>query len=166
MIHPVLQNPNAILRQKVKHITDFHDPELPVLFQDMRETMAAEDGVGIAAPQIGVSLAIFLITPELIPTVRSARLPGSIIKPLMPQVFINPRIISFSNEKQSDDEEEGCLSVRGVFAQVSRAQKVMIEAQNEKGKKFRVRAEGLLARVFQHETDHLNGILFIDRLHE
>lgn len=166
MHRTVLQNPNSVLRQKVERVSDFKDPQLPALFQDMRETMVAEDGIGIAAPQVGVSLAIFLIAHELVSTVRTLRNPCTLFHPMHPHIFINPRILSYSKEKQTDDEEEGCLSVRGVFASVSRAQSVVLEAQNEKGEKFRIRAESLLARVFQHETDHLNGMLFIDRLHE
>lgn len=165
MIRPVLQNPSPVLRQKVEHVSNFHDPQLTALLKDMKDTMVAEDGIGIAAPQVGTSLAIFLIADELVPKVRTLHKPKSLLKPLRPHIFINPRLLSLSKEKQTDEEEEGCLSVRGVFALISRAQSVVLEAQNEKGEKFRVRAEGLLARVFQHETDHLNGILFIDRLH-
>jgi len=110
----------------------------------MVATMLEIKGVGLAAPQVGVSCRIF-----------TANVENKIF------VFINPEIKDFSNEMIPF--EEGCLSVQKVWGQVVRPKKITIKALNENGKPFKVRAKGLLARVIQHEMDHLNGALFIDK---
>ena len=164
MIRSIIQEPHPTLRKKAQKVASFNDPELIKLIRDMKDTMMRFDGLGLAAPQIDKNIAIFVITQEIVPRLRTLKNPKTFIRPQRPTVFINPRIMRYWEEKEI--EEEGCLSIHDVFAPIARAQKVTIEAQNEKGQKFRVTAENLLARVFQHETDHLNGTLFIDRLHE
>lgn len=118
--------------------------ELSQLTAGMRRMMHALNGIGIAGNQIGVARRLFVYASQ----------DGDI-------ALINPRIIKRSLRKES--AEEGCLSVPGVFGLVKRFREVEIEAQTEKGKPIRFRAKGMLARVMQHELDHLNGTLFIDR---
>jgi peptide deformylase len=118
---------------------------------------ACKDGVAIAAPQIGKSLRIFVVSPkafglseEEIKTNKDVRYP----------VFINPKIINLSSKKKVLDE--GCLSVKNNFGKIKRSEKATIEAYDETGKKIMRGGSGLIAEIFQHETDHLDGKLFID----
>ena len=122
--------------------------ELPGLLKDMWTTMHAARGVGLAAPQIGLNLRIAVI--DVKPEGKSE-----------PLVLINPVILS---KEGVQEEEEGCLSIPGLYSKLPRAAKVRIEALDEEGKRFEAVGEGLLARAFQHETDHLDGKLFIDHL--
>lgn len=143
--------PDAVLRQKAKTVTEF-DNDLQLLIDDMIETMRAAPGVGLAAPQIGVSLRVIVIEfgdeeDETIP------------KQLF--VMINPEIARESGEKVTGIE--GCLSVPGVIGEVDRAQVVTVQGQNQHGKSIKIRAQGWLARIFQHEIDHVNGVLYTDR---
>lgn len=110
----------------------------------MAETMKAENGVGIAAPQIGVNFRIIIVETKS----------GS-------RVLVNPSLQRRSIRRET--MEEGCLSVKGVFGPVSRHRSVTVHGWNEHGQAVQFRAEGFLARIFQHEVDHLNGTLFIDR---
>ena len=113
----------------------------------MREALAkCEDGVALAAPQIGVSMRIFILSEKHFPEA--------------PGVYINPVIVRKSARKILI--EEGCLSARGLHGKMKRMEKVTVVATDEKGKKFSRGASGLLAQVFQHETDHLDGVLFLD----
>ena len=146
----ILQDPHTTLRKTAEPVRDFNDPKLAALVRAMKETMVANDGWGLAAPQIDESLALFVIADEIVLEDHA--------------VFINPRITSSS--KETEIEEEGCLSFTGRYSDVVRASYVEIEAQDERGKKFTVSGTGVLARAFLHEVDHLNGILFIDHLHE
>jgi len=135
---------NPILRQKstpVKNITE----DILNLIKDMTETMLEVDGVGLAAPQIGKNIQLFVINPNL----------------SKKYIFINPEINKMSKEK--DIIEEGCLSLPNVFIPTKRARSLKIKAVNEIGKEFKLKAKDLLARVIQHEMDHLNGILIIDK---
>ena len=122
--------------------------DLPALLKDMWATMHAARGVGLAAPQIGLNLrmAVIDVKPEGKP---------------QPIVLINPVILG---KEGVQEEEEGCLSIPGLYSKLRRAAKVHIQALDEHGKKFEAVGEGLLARAFQHETDHLDGKLFIDHL--
>ncbi|MDX1535496.1 MAG: peptide deformylase [Candidatus Spechtbacterales bacterium] len=163
-IKDVVQNPDPVLHKKAEPIKDFKDENLDSLIEDMKDTVVEQDGAGLAAPQIGVSKAVFVIPKEYAPKVRIPKKPHSLLRPVKQEVFINPRILKYGEEKQKI--EEGCLSIKGVYHPTTRSYKATIEAQDENGRKFRVKGEGLLARIFQHETDHLNGMLFIDRLHE
>lgn len=134
-----------MLKQKCQPVTTF-DSALRILVDAMFETMDQADGVGLAAPQIGVNSRLFVIH----------------IKNTEKRAYINPQIIETSVETET--AEEGCLSIPGVWHDVERPLRVTVQAQNLEGKAFIVKAEGLLARAIQHETDHLNGVLFIDRL--
>lgn len=136
-----------VLEQKCQPVTKF-DSGLRVLVNAMFETLDEADGVGLAAPQIGVSSRLFVIN----------------IRNVEKRAFVNPQIIETSIETTS--AEEGCLSIPGVWHDVERPSKVTVQAQDIEGKSFVVKAEGLLARAIQHENDHLNGMLFINRLSE
>ncbi|MCA1950854.1 MAG: peptide deformylase [Treponema sp.] len=136
---------NDVLRQKALPLQDIDDT-VKALAQEMIETMHRGRGIGLAGPQVGLLQRIFVV-----------QLDGE-----SPRVFINPTIIGTSPE--TSQYEEGCLSIPGMYADVTRPEKVTIQAWNERGRPFTLDAEGLLARVIQHEYDHLEGILFIDRL--
>jgi len=123
-------------------------PELPKLLKDMWATMNAARGVGLAAPQIDRNLRLAVI--DVRPEGRSQRL-----------VLINPEILSAEGEQ---NDEEGCLSVPGVYAKLKRFAKVRVRALGEDGKPWEMTGTGLLARAFQHEIDHLDGKLYVDRL--
>ncbi len=140
-----------ILRQKLKPV-DFKqlEPKLPQLLKDMEETCLAVHGVGLAANQIGLDYRMALI---LIPTSEEED------APLKRYVIINPEIVAKSGEKI---EEEGCLSLPGLWAEVKRATDVTLKYLDETGKECVTRARGLLAKAFQHEVDHLDGKLFVD----
>lgn len=132
---------DPVLRKGVKAVKDIGDCQRKVLSQ-MARLMYAVSGVGLAAPQIGLSEAMFV-----------ADIGMGLYK------LINPRIIK---KEGSQVNEEGCLSVPGVGVQIKRAKKVVVQAQDETGKPVVIEAEGLLACVFQHEIDHLNGKLIVD----
>ncbi|NCC64995.1 MAG: peptide deformylase [Spirochaetia bacterium] len=134
-----------VIQEKCQPVTTF-DNALRILVDAMFETMDQADGVGLAAPQVGVSSRLFVIH----------------IKNTEKRAYINPQIIETSVETEAS--EEGCLSIPGVWHDVERPARVTVQAQDLEGKVFTVKAEGLLARAIQHETDHLNGVLFIDRL--
>ncbi|KAB2881353.1 peptide deformylase [bacterium] len=141
---------NPILRRKVKPITKI-DSGLKKLAKDMLEVMHKADGIGLAAPQIGKSISIFVadISP--------------IQEEMAPMIFLNIEILeSFG----SSPYNEGCLSIPGVVAEVIRPEKIRIRYMDLSGRHHEGMAEGVLARVIQHETDHLNGKLFIDYLSE
>jgi len=135
--------PDPILREKCKPVEKITH-EIEKLITQMKKAMKEYNGIGLAAPQIGESKRIIVIETEK-----------------QPVAFLNPKIINQSKEKQVF--EEGCLSFPGLWLKIKRPKRVEIEALNEKGKKIKIEAEGLLAQVFQHEIDHLNGVLFIDR---
>lgn len=169
----ILQRGNKILRKVAEKAVDAKAAETKALIERMAEAMFKEpDGVGIAAPQIGVALQIFLVAKDLLRPSTSPRKTSEEgdIFPALPAgkprkkaylTFINPIIKKFSQKKIKD--VEGCLSVRGVYGEVTRPEKLTIEYLDESGKKRSRGASGLLARVIQHEVDHLNGVLFIDK---
>ena len=138
--------PENILKQKADQI-EVITPQIEKLTENMIKTMYAASGVGLAGPQVGQGKRIFIADPD--PERK---------KPL---VFINPEIIKREGRIIS---EEGCLSLPGIGAKVPRAERVILRAQDIKGKQIEIRADGLLACIIQHEFDHLDGILFIDRL--
>jgi len=140
---------DPVLREKATAVEGF-DEELKTLVRDMFDTMVAEEGAGLAAPQVGVSKRIFVAD------IRESR--G---KPTR-FAIINPRIVESSSEVAS--EAEGCLSIPGVSEVVTRPARVAVEGFDPSGKPLRVEADELLARVIQHEMDHLDGVLFIDRI--
>lgn len=140
---------NPIIRKKAKEVAGIKNPEIQRLIFNMKETMKASQGLGLAAPQVGKGLRIFVVD--------STAFGGQ----PQNQVYINPKIKRKSFAKSI--EEEGCLSVPGIYKQIKRSKDLMVEALDENGKKFRLKAAGLLARVIQHECDHLNGILITDK---
>lgn len=147
----ILKYPDPVLRRKTNRVAKIDDA-LMQLIDDMFETMYAAPGVGLAANQVGVpiSLAVIDISPREKGERRSA-----------PLVIINPEIVSMDG---SVTEEEGCLSIPDYTEKVKRAAKVRVRAQERNGEWIDIEAEGLLAKALQHEIDHLNGLLFIDRL--
>lgn len=148
MIHPIVKYGDPVLETSTKPVEKF-DEDLQKLVTDMFESMYAASGVGLAAPQIGLSLRITVID------VSNGKNPEAKL------VCANPEIIHAEGEQR---EEEGCLSVPGFRAYVARPQYVTIRAKDASGKEFEMRGEGLLARAFCHEIDHLNGVLFINHL--
>lgn len=130
-----------------------------ILGKMIRALDKEEDGVAIAAPQIGESLRIFVVSGKVFSIMSDSKDDGGEILP--PLIFINPKLTKLSRSKKK--MEEGCLSVRWLYGQVERSEKATIVAYDEDGKKFTKGASGLLAQIFQHEVDHLDGILFIDK---
>ncbi|MEA2714977.1 MAG: peptide deformylase [Candidatus Parcubacteria bacterium] len=153
--HPALR----AVAEAVAH-KDISSEKIDGIIADMKKAMSSQkDGVAIAAPQIGVSLRIFVVSGAFMKqVVKSYKGDGS------DMVFINPEMIKSSREKK--EVEEGCLSVRWLYGKVKRSARVTISGFNEKGEKIERGAGGLLAQIFQHEIDHLNGILFTDRAKE
>lgn len=149
MIYKILKYGEPILEEVAEPVTVFDTPELKQLISDMFETMYAAKGVGLAAPQIGIGQQISVIDVSL----------GE--EETKKIVIINPEITSREGKQTG---EEGCLSVPGFREPLTRANKVTVRAQNEKGESIEFEGEELLARAFQHEIDHLNGILFINHL--
>jgi len=148
MIHPIVKYGDAVLEKPTPNVEKF-DESLQTLVADMFESMYAAQGVGLAAPQIGVSLRLAVVD------VSNGKNPEAKI------VCANPEILHTEGEQR---EEEGCLSLPGFRGYVLRPQYVTIRAQDASGKDFEMRGEGLLARAFFHEIDHLGGTLFIQHL--
>jgi peptide deformylase len=144
----ILHHPDPRLRQKAKPVERF-DAELQRLIDDMFETMYAAPGVGLAATQVGIALRIAVMDCSREAGVRE------------PLVMINPEIVDAGELEEVD---EGCLSVPGVSDTLKRNRRVKARAVDRKGKAYEVEAEGLLAQCIQHEIDHLDGKLYIDRL--
>jgi peptide deformylase len=140
----IVQEGSPVLRKKARKVEDPQSPEVKRLVADMIVTMKEAKGIGLAAPQVGVPLRIFTVDIEE-----------------KISVFINPEIKDFS--KETGPFEEGCLSVQKIWGPVVRPKKLSIKALDENGKSVKIRAKGLLARVIQHEMDHLDGTLFIDK---
>ena len=164
MTTPILQKPHTTLQTKTPIFTDFKDPNLPALINTMKQTMLKNDGVGLAAPQIGVSKRIFVIHQDFAFRIKTLYAPLSFIRPLYVDVCINPTITHYSDQTEIIDE--GCLSIYGKIYPTSRPHSITFKAQTIKGHPFQLQASGMLARILQHETDHLNGILYIDRIYE
>jgi peptide deformylase len=150
----IIKYPNPILRKKSEEVKEVTE-DIKKFGQDMIQTMMEKDGIGLAAPQVGELKRIIVVYP-----IRERSLEEKAKR--TPQVFINPKIIKKSKDSLID--EEGCLSLPELFLKIKRAKEVEIEALNERGEKIKIKTEGLPARVFQHEIDHLDGILFIDRI--
>jgi peptide deformylase len=159
----IVQKEDPVLRKIAKEIPieDIGKDKLNKIIAEMALTLdKCEDGVALAAPQIGVSLRVFVVSPKAFSLGRDEDLEVVDKKEANKLVYINPTIIRKSAKKITLDE--GCLSVRNIFGKIKRHEKVTISAYDELGNKFSRGATGLLAEIFQHETDHLNGILFID----
>jgi len=142
-VRPILVVGNPVLHQKAKRISQV-DKSLQKLIDDMIDTMRAAPGVGLAGPQVGVPLRIAVIEVDDEVT-----------------VIVNPEIVKRIGDVELD---EGCLSVPGYWGRLTRAEKVVVKAKDRNGKDFRVSAEGLLAQALQHEIDHLDGTLYVDRM--
>lgn len=151
-VRRILQADEMIVQKKAKKVRDF-GPPLKALVDDMVETMRAVPGIGLAAPQIGVPLRVIVVELPLVEEEDPQR--GKLF------VICNPEVVKSWGEEEGD---EGCLSLPGYVGEVKRASKVTVKGQDIKGKKIRVKAQGLLARALQHEIDHLNGMLFTARL--
>lgn len=158
----IVQKENKVLREIAEKVDDIKSAEIKTLISRMAEAMFREpDGIGIAAPQIGESLRVFLVAGEAISsTSEELRQKGKPAEQTY-TAFINPVFKKVSAKK--DKDVEGCLSVRGIYGEVTRPEKLTIEYFDEHGKKHSRGASGLFARVLQHEMDHLEGTLFIDK---
>ena len=167
----ILQAREKILRQTAKEVplSDIAKPKIKKVLKEMSQALKGQsDGVALAAPQIGYSLRIFVVSGKIFEKdfldKHGREVPKKVLKKLKDLVFINPKISKLSKEKTW--VPEGCLSVRWLYGKTHRAKKATVVAYDEKGKKFTRGASGLLAQIFQHETDHLEGILFIDHAKE
>ncbi len=152
----ILQFPDPVLRQRAKPVERIDD-QIQKLIDDMFDTLYAAPGLGLAAPQVGVSLRLFVYDM----TGGKPKDPNRQSGPLEKGTLINPEIFLMEGT-QSDDE--GCLSVENYRQVVKRANRVGIKGLNRESQEIRLRGEGLLARLFQHEMDHLDGMLYIDRI--
>ena len=161
----IVQKDNKVLRQKAKEVkvSEISSPDIQKVLKDMSEAVDGQyDGVAIAAPQIGVSLRIFCISGKAFDAdFLEGRTQTHDSKKYPNLFFINPKITKISKDKKL--VEEGCLSVRPLFGKVRRASRASVSAYDEKGKKFEMDGTGLLAHIFQHEIDHFEGTLFIDK---
>ena len=150
-VRDIITIPDPILYRKARKVTDF-GKELQTLVDDMVETMRVAPGVGLAAPQVDVPLRVFVVEfgDEEDESV-----------PLKLFTFVNPEITRFSKEQVTGTE--GCLSIPDFVGDVDRSVSVVVKGMNRRGQPMRIKSSGWLARIFQHEVDHLNGVLFIDR---
>ncbi|MEK7137995.1 MAG: peptide deformylase [Patescibacteria group bacterium] len=151
MIIEITKIPSEVLAHKTKQISaeEIKSGVYAGLVSDMKKAMIENMGVGLAANQLGQDLSIFVIDSKLA------------LEHNVPQVYFNPEITEYSSETES--VEEGCLSIPGFYVEIPRSKKIMFKALDESGKKIKFKAKGFLARVLQHETDHLNGLVIKDR---
>jgi peptide deformylase len=166
MKDPIVQEGDPVLRAKARPVPhkDIASPAVKKLIAKMKKVLAGEDfGVALAAPQIGESLRIFIIAGKAFATdeERKGFEPDEETSALPDKVFINPTLMRLSRKKA--EMSEGCLSVRGKYGTVMRHEKASVKAQDEKGKPFVYHGTGLIAHIFQHECDHLDGTLYIDK---
>jgi peptide deformylase len=161
----IVQKGTPVLRETARNVLpeEINTPKIQKIIEDMKIALAGQaDGVAIAAPQIGVSLRIFVVSKNVeIMTKGEDVLSSKQKEKIKDTVYINPEIKRLSKIKNRLDE--GCLSVRYLYGKVERSEKATVTALDETGKRFNKGASGLLAQIFQHEIDHLNGILFIDK---
>ncbi len=151
----ILTVPNSALRQKSKKVSQIDD-SIKNIVVDMIKALDNEGGIGLAAPQLGIPLRIIIVEIKDTEIARNTK-----IKPTSLIVLINPEIIKTSEEQEK--REEGCLSVPNVWGLVMRPLKIKVMGLDRQGKKIKIKASDLLARVLQHEIDHLDGILFTDK---
>ena len=159
-LREIVTLPEPVLRRKAKPITKF-DKELQTLIDDMIETMRDAPGVGLAAPQVNVLQQLAVI--EYAEDEDNEDEDESVEKPAKPKqlfVIINPEIVKASEEKVNGIE--GCLSIPGLIGEVERHEAIQVKALNRYGKPIKLKVDGWMARIFQHEIDHLNGVLFTD----
>ena len=150
-LRKIVTLPDPVLRRKARKVTDF-GADLQNLIDDMVETMRDAPGVGLAAPQVGVSLRVIVVEYG---DEEDESLPPKLY------TVVNPEIARFSNDSETGNE--ACLSIPGFVGDVNRSLAVTIKGQSRHGQSLRIKASGWLARIFQHEIDHLDGVLFIDR---
>lgn len=150
-LREIVSIPEPVLRKKARKVTDF-GPELQTLIDDMVETMREAPGVGLAAPQVAMPLRVIVV--EFGDEENEEA-------PLKLYTVVNPEIVRTSEETVVGTE--GCLSIPGFIGDVERLEQVTVKGQNRHGQPMRVKANGWLARIFQHEIDHLNGVLYTDR---
>lgn len=140
----IVKYPAAILKKQAKKVEEI-TPDLLALISQMEAAMEKNRGIGLAAPQIGISMQIIMVKDKK-----------------KNQTFLNPKLRSKSKTQETD--EEGCLSLPGLFLSIKRAKNIRLSCNTEKGRPIIIEAEGLAARIFQHELDHLQGKLIIDRI--
>ena len=145
MIYQLKTYGDSILRDENKKIEKIDD-NIKEILNNMVETMKDINGIGLAGPQVGINMRLFVMEP-----------PEGLIKKV-----INPEFIEYSEIKV--DHEEGCLSVPGIYKNVKRPEKISVKYLNEDGQEIREELDGITARIFQHESDHLEGILFVDKI--
>ena len=150
-VREIVTIPDEVLRRKARKVKTF-DEDLHALMDDMVETMRVAPGVGLAAPQVGISQRVIAVE---FGDEEDEEAPQKLY------ILANPEVTRFSNEKVFGIE--GCLSIPGFVGEVERSETVTVKGQNRHGKPLRIKAKGWLARIFQHEIDHVNGILFTDR---
>lgn len=151
-LREIVTVPNDVLRRKAHKVTEF-DKELQKTIDDMVETMREAPGVGLAAPQVGLLDRLVVVEYEEDDEKEDS--------PKKLYVVVNPEIISASEETEMGIE--GCLSIPGLVGEVERSLEVVVRGQNRRGQPVKIKADGWLARIFQHEIDHLDGILYTDR---
>lgn len=161
----IVQDGAPVLREIAQPVPDglFGTPELAGIIKDMEEALDAQpEGVALAAPQIGVSYRIFIVRKDRTLPLQKKPVGDTLPPPLAPKVdvYINPAILKTSRKRALMDE--GCLSVRGIYGTTERHERVTIKVRHPDGKPFERGAGGLMAQIFEHEIDHLNGVLFID----
>jgi peptide deformylase len=157
MVHEIVQVGDPVIRAKAKPITKKHLKKLPGLVQDLVNAMHQANLVGIAGPQIGVNLQIY------VSEVRSTKLRKGVRATTPIQVFINPKIVWKSKRQTVMDEGCGSVARATLFGPVRRPSEVVVEALDEHLQPFRLKTSGLLAKIMQHETDHLHGIVILDK---
>ncbi|KPL82097.1 peptide deformylase [Thermanaerothrix daxensis] len=150
-LREIVTVPDPVLRRKAQKVRQF-DADLQQLIEDMVETMRAAPGVGLAAPQVGVSQRVIVV--EYGDDEDESRPPRL-------YVVVNPEIVEVSPETEMG--VEGCLSIPGLVGEVERHQRIVVKGQNRRGQPIKLKLQGWVARIFQHEIDHLEGILFTDR---
>ncbi|HQZ99907.1 MAG TPA: peptide deformylase [Thermoflexales bacterium] len=152
MIRQIRKIGDPVLRRKAKKVEKV-TPEIRKLIDDMLETMRAQRGIGLAAPQVGIALRVAVVEIE-----KDEDTPGS----GQTYVLVNPELAKTSAEE--DENQEGCLSIPGWRGMVQRPSRVTVRAMDREGNRVKIDAEGYVARAFQHEIDHLDGVLFTDKL--
>lgn len=161
----IVQEGAPVLRSIATPVPEelFGTPEVARIIKEMKDTLDPEiEGVALAAPQIGIPYRIFIVRKDRTITPPPLQENVAAHQPLGPEndIYINPEIVKTSRKRAEVDE--GCLSVRGIYGTTTRHERVTIRARTEDGSKFERGGGGLLAQIFEHEIDHLNGILFID----
>lgn len=155
-LRKIVTLPDPVLRRKARPVTKF-DKDLQTLIDDMIDTMREAPGVGLAAPQVGVSEQVIVVEYAEPEETEEGELQE--VEPKL-YVVVNPEIVKSSADTETG--VEGCLSIPGLVGEVERKYEIRIKGMNRRGQPTKIKAEGWLARIFQHEIDHINGVLFTD----